>query len=171
MRISGREKIFLWIGAVCAGAIVLFLLVVDPALKRSRELDRLIPQKERELQEIRLLRQGLEALNETKAALAQRMPAGARALPPLSRLDGWIETAGLRSNVRSIKPSPSSGAGGEGMIVEMGMEKTDLPRLTHFLYEIQSGGGGVRIARIAIKPRYTTPRILDISMQMVFYQG
>lgn len=171
MRVTGRERVFLLSGVILAGAILLYLLVLDPALKRSRDLDRLIPQKERELQEIRHLRQGLEDLREAKAALAQRIPPGQRAVPPLSRLDGWIEGSGLRPNVRSIRPSPSSGGGGEGMIVEMVMEKADLPRLTHFFYEIQAGSGGVRIARMAIKPRYTTPRFLDVSMQMVFYPG
>lgn len=171
MKVSGREKVFLLGGAVLAGAVLLYVFVLDPALKRSRDLDRLIPQKERELQELRHLRQELDGLRVAQAAMAQRIPPGQRAVAPLSRLDGWIEAAGLRPNIRSIKPSPFSGSGNEGMMVELAIEKADLARLIHFLYEIQVGGSGVRIARMAIKPRYTTPRFLDISMQMIFYSG
>lgn len=171
MKITGREKIFLWMGAIVGAAALISILVVDPLWKRSRELDRLIPQKERELEEIRSLRKELESLTEAKAILARRTPAGEKALPPLSRLDGWIETAQLRSQVRSIKPSTPPGASGEGMIVELVMEKADLPRLTHFLYAMQSEGAGMRIGRMTLKPRYTTPRFIDISIQMVFYQG
>jgi hypothetical protein len=171
MRITGRERIFLWAGALVGAAALISLLVVEPVLKRSRELDRLIPQKERELEEIRSLQKELESLRELRAALARRTPPGEKAVPPLSRLDGWIETAGLRSQVRSIKPSASSGALGERMIVELVMEKADLPRLTQFLYAVQSEGAGVRIGRMTLKPRYTTPRFIDISIQMIFYQG
>jgi hypothetical protein len=171
MRISGRERIFLLGGLGFIGAILFLLLVVDPAMKRNRQLERLIPQKERDLQELRLWRKELATLKEAQASLARRMPASERSLSPLSKLDGWIEAAGLRSNVRSIKPAPSGGPGGEGTTVEVILEKAGLPQLTRFLYEIQSSSGGVRIARMAIKPRYTTPRYLDIRMQMIFYQG
>jgi len=103
--------------------------------------------------------------------MVQKIPAGERALAPLSKLDGLIERAGLRQSIRSIKPSPTTGTGAEAMIVEVLMEKANLPQLTRFLYEVQSSPGGFRIARLAIKPRYTTPRYLDVSLQMVFYQG
>ncbi len=57
------------------------------------------------------------------------------------------------------------------MTVDVLMEKAELPQLTRFLYEIQSSPGGSRVARINLKPRYTTPKYLDVSLQMVFYQG
>ena len=169
MRISGREKLFLWGGAVSLAALLVFLLAVDPALKRAGELKRLIPQKEQELKQLRLLQKELESLRETKAALLQKIPAGERTLPPLSRLDGWIERSGLRPSVKSIKPSPSPG--GDGMAVDVLMEKAELPHLTRFLYEAQSSSGGFRVARANIKPRYTTPKYLDVSLQLIFYQG
>jgi hypothetical protein len=101
--------------------------------------------------------------------MLQKIPAEERSLPPLSRLDGWIERSGLRKNIRSIKPSPSPG--GEGMIVEVMVEKAELPQLALFLYEVQSSSGGSRIARLGVKPRYTTPKYLDISLQLIFYRG
>jgi hypothetical protein len=169
MRISGREKIFLWGGIAFLVGLTVFLLVVDPALKRATELKRLIPQKEQELKQLRLLYKELESLKETKAALLQKVPAGERSLPPLSRLDGWIERSGLRPSVKSIKPSPSPGGG--GMVVDVMMEKAELPLLTRFLYEAKSSPGGFRVARIDLKPRYTTPKYLDVSLQLIFYQG
>jgi len=169
MRISGREKLFLWGGAALLAVLLVFLLAVDPALKRAGELKRLIPQKEQELKQLRLLLKELELLKEAKAGLLQKIPAGERAMPPLSRLDGWIERSGLRPSVKSIKPSPSPGA--EGMVVDVIMEKAELPYLTRFLYEAQSSPGGFRVARINLKPRYTTPKYLDVSLQMIFHQG
>jgi hypothetical protein len=169
MRISGREKVFLWGAASLLVALLVFLLVADPALKRAKDLKRLIPQKEQELKQLRLLHKELESLKETKAALLQKVPAEEKALPPLSRLDGWIERSGLRPSVKSIKPSPSPGGG--GMVVDVLMEKAELPLLTRFLYEAQSSPGGFRVARIALKPRYTTPKYLDVSLQLIFYQG
>ena len=169
MKITGREKSLLWGGAGFLVVLLVFQLAVYPAIKRTKELTRLIPQKERELKELRQLSKELDSLREAKALMLQRIPVQERTLPPLSRLDGWIERSGLRQNIRSIKPSPS--AGGEGMIVEVQAEKAELPQLARFLYEVQSSPGGSRIGRLTIKPRYTTPKYLDVSLQMIFYQG
>jgi hypothetical protein len=168
MRITGREKAVLWIGGGCAAILLISLLIVAPAYKRGKELERLIPQKERDLRDLRLLRKEFEVLKETRVAMAAKIPASERALAPLSRLDGWIERSGLRTQIRSIKPSSP---GPEGMTVEIQIEKTELPQLTRFLYEMQSSPGGFQVSRMSIKPRYTTPRYLDVSLQMVFYRG
>ena len=167
--VTGREKTFLWGGVGALAVLLVLQLAVYPAIKRAQELTRLIPQKERELKEIRQLSKELNSIKEAKVALIQKIPAQERNLPPLSRLDGWIEHSELRQNIRSIKPSPSTG--GEGMIVEVQVEKAELPQLVRFLYEVQSTPGGSRIARLTVKPRYTTPKYLDVSLQMIFYQG
>jgi hypothetical protein len=171
VKITGREKTFLVGGACILGVLLVFHLLVYPALKRTRDLERLILQKERDLKELRLLKKEFESLKQARAVMAQKIPVNERTLSPLSRLDNWIERSGLRQNIRSIKPSSATGAGGEAMTVEVSMEKTDLPHLTRFLYFVQSSPGGLQIARMAIKPRYTTPRQLDVNLQMVFYQG
>jgi len=168
MRITGREKVFLWIGGGCVAILLFSLLILVPAYKRGQQLERLLPQKERDLRDLRLLRREFEMLKEARIALTARIPASEKALSPLSKLDGWIERSGLRTNIRSIKPSSP---GPEGMTVEVLMEKTELPQLTRFLYEIQSSPGGFQISRMSIKPRYTTPRFLDVSLQMFFYRG
>jgi type II secretory pathway component PulM len=169
MRITGREKIFLWGGVGFLAALLIIQLAIYPAFKRTRELARLIPQKERELKELRHLREELDSLREAKAEWIRRIPVQERILAPLSRLDGWIERSGLRQNIRSIKPSPPSQ--GAGMVIEVQVEKAELPQLTRFLYEAQSSPGGSRIERLTVKPRYTAPKYLEVSLQMVFYQG
>lgn len=171
MRITGREKTFLMGGACLLGALLVFQFAFYPAYKRTRELERLIPQKERDLRELRLLKKEFDSLKEMRAARIQKIPPSERALAPLSKLDALIERSGLRQNIRSIKPSPSGGASPEAMTVEVMIEKADLPRMSRFLYEVQSSPGGFRIARMGIKPRYTTPRYLDVTLEMVFYQG
>ena len=171
MKITGREKAFLYGGAGILGVLLVYYLVFDPAFKRAQDLERLIPQKERDLKEVRLLRKEFESLKQARAIMAQKIPVNERTLSPLSRLDNWIERSGLRQNIRFIKPSPAAKGGGETMTIEVSMEKTDLPHLTRFLYFVQFSPGGFQIARMTIKPRYTTPRQLDVNLQMVFYHG
>jgi hypothetical protein len=171
VKFSGREKWFLGGGACLLGGFLVFHLVLFPAFKRTQDLERLIPQKERELKEVRLLKKEFESLKQARAAMAQKIPASERALSPLSRLDNWIERSGMRQNIRSIKPAPGAKGGSETVTIEVSMEKTDLPHLIRFLYFVQSSPGGLQIARMAIKPRYTTPRQMDVNLQMVFYQG
>lgn len=170
MRATGREKTFLGAGVCLLAVVVAVQFLFLPALKRARELERLVPQKERELKEMRLLRGAWESLKERRAAVAQKIPAGEQALSPLARLDGLIERNGLRQNVRSIKPTPAAAGGPQMTIVEIALEKTDLQHLTRFLYELQSLAG-LQVARLAVKPRYTTPRYLDVNLQLNFYQG
>ena len=171
MKVTGREKTFLFGGACILGALLVYHLVLYPAIKRTRDLERLIPQKERDLKELRLLKKEFEFLKQARTVMAQKIPVNERTLSPLSMLDNWIERSGLRQNIRFIKPSPATGAGGEAMTVDVSMEKIDLPHLTRFIYFVQSSPGGFHIARMAIKPRYTTPRYLDVTLQMVFYRG
>ncbi len=171
MKFTGRERGFLVGGAFVLGAFLIFYLVLSPAYQRTRDLDRLIPQKERVLKEVRQLKKEFEALKQARAAMAQKIPANERLLSPLSRLDNWIERSGIRQNILSIKPLPAAKGRSESMTIEVSMEKTDLPHLTRFLYFVQSSSGGLQIARVTIKPRYTTPRQMDVNMQMVFYQG
>jgi len=171
MKITGRERTFVIAGGCLLGALLVFQLALYPSIKRSGELGRLIPRKERDLREIRLLRKEFDSLKEMRASMAQKIPASERALSPLSKLDGMIERSNLRQNIRSIKPSTSTGVGGETMTVEVSMEKVDLAQVTRFLYVAQSSHGGFRFARMSIKPRYTTPRYLDVNLQMIFYQG
>lgn len=171
MRIKEREKKFIVVGIFCLGIILVFQLVIYPAWQRAGDLERLIRQKEKELSELRALRKELISLRQIRADLSLRLPPEERNLPPLSRLNSWVERAELKQNVRTIKPSPAVGGGGEEMIVELVLEKTDLPHLTRFLYLIQSSPGAFNISRISIKPRYTTPRFIDASLQIVFYQN
>ncbi len=117
------------------------------------------------------MRKELDSLRSMRANLVQKIPVSERSLPPLSKLDRIIEKSSLKQNIRSIKPSPAAGESSEGLVVEVMMEKVELPQLVRFFYEVQSSPGGFYIARIAMKPRYTTPRYLDLILQMIFYQG
>lgn len=170
MGISRREKFFLIGGIGLVALILVIQMGIYPAWKRSKDLDRLIFQKEKEIQEIRLLKRELGSLKEAQAALRQQIPAEERTMEPLSKLDRLIERTELRGNVRAIKPSPAPGARME-LGIEVALEKVDLPQLTRFLYETQSSGSGIRIEKMSIKPRYTAPKHLDVDLQMVFYQG
>ncbi len=169
MRVTGRERVFVWGGAAALGIVLVLQLAILPAVKRSGELNRMTSQKEQELKEVRQLGRELQSLKEARSQALQKVPPQERSLPPLSRLDGWISRSGLRQNIRSIKPSPAAEKG--GTIIEVQVEKAELPQLTRFFYEVQSTPGGSRIERLNIKPRYTTPKYLDVSLQMVFYQG
>jgi hypothetical protein len=170
MKITARERTLVVGGGVLLAILLAGQMLISPAYQRIRDLQRLVPQKERELGEVRQLRKELEALQGRKNYLLQNIPPGERTLAPLAKLDGLIERCGLRAYIRSIRPTQGAAEAGEEMTVEVQAERVDLPQLTRFLYEVQAAPRGVRIARMGIKPRYTTPRYLDITLQMVFYR-
>jgi len=95
-----------------------------PGVEEGRGVEASHSPEGAELNQLRLLQKELESLKEARAALLQKVPAGRRPCPPFP-LDGWIERSGLRPSVKSIKPSPSPGGG--GMVVDVLMEKAELP--------------------------------------------
>lgn len=171
MRIKEREKKLIGGGLLFLGLILLFQWVIYPAWQRAGDLERLIRQKEKELSELRVLQKELASLRKFRTDLSKEQPLTEKNLPPLLRLNSWVERGEIKQNIRAIKPTPAVGGGSAEMIIEVSLEKTDLPHLTRFLFLIQSSPGAFNISRISIKPRYTTPRFIDVTLQLVFYRS
>lgn len=171
MAITKRERSFITGGICLLTGLIIFQFLLYPAFQRARDLNRLILQKEKELREMRVLKKEFASLKQARVDLSSRLGPEERALSPLARLESWIERAELKRNIKAIKPLPGVESSKEEMVIEVSLEKTDLPHLTRFLYLLESSLGGFNISRLSIKPRYTTPRFLDVNMQIVFYRS
>jgi len=160
LKLEERDKKVLIFGGAAAAIILLYTLVLSPLtsdLSRKREL---LPRKEKDLAEIKLLRtQYLEIqqrLQEAQAAAAKRGPL-------LTDIENITKRANLSSKIVSLKPQ--AGAQTEGFkesIVEIKLENISLYDVVNYVYLIEKDT--LRIRKLQFKPRYDNPKLLNATI-------
>jgi len=160
LKLEERDKKVLIFGGAAAAIILLYTLVLSPLtsdLSRKREL---LPRKEKDLVEIKLLRtQYLEIqqrLQEAQAAAAKRGPL-------LTDIENITKRANLSSKIVSLKPQ--AGAQTEGFkesIVEIKLENISLYDVVNYVYLIEKDT--LRIRKLQFKPRYDNPKLLNATI-------
>ena len=160
MKLEERDKKVLIFGGTAAAIILLYTFVLSPLtsdLSRKREL---LPRKEKDLVEIKLLRtQYLEIqqrLQEAQAAAAKRGPL-------LTDIENITKRANLSSKIVSLKPQ--AGVQAEGFkesIVEIKLENISLYDVVNYVYLIEKDT--LRIRKLQFKPRYDNPKLLNATI-------
>ncbi|MBI3327668.1 MAG: hypothetical protein HYZ81_13335 [Nitrospinae bacterium] len=164
MKLAGREKLILTAGGVAIALLLFFQFGLSPALGRLKTLDRLVGQKERDVQEMKALRETYlsrkAVMEEMNHSLSQR----GKDFAIFSFLEDLAIKAGVKSNIVYMKPalSTSSELYRESS-VEMKLEGIALQQLIQYLYQIEQAPQTLRIRRLLIKPRLGNPDILDIT--------
>ena len=101
MKLESRDKKTLIFGGIAAAIIVFYAFVVSPLtsdLARKREL---IPKKERDLVEMRVLK---DQYLELQQRLRQAQAAAAKRGPLLTELENLTKRANLGGKIVSLKP-------------------------------------------------------------------
>jgi type II secretory pathway component PulM len=157
VKLESRDKKALLIGGVAAVIIVLYAFVVSPLtsdLTRKREL---IPRKERELTEMRVLK---DQYLEMKQRLQQAQAIAAQRGPLLTEIENLTKRANLNSKMVSVKPQ--AGVQTESFkesIVEIRLDNITLYDIVNYVYLLEKNG--LRIKKLNFKPRYDNPKLLN----------
>ena len=157
MKLEPRDKKTLIIGAIAALIIVLYAFVVSPLtsdLTRKREL---IPKKERDLVEMRVLK---DQYLEMKQRLQQAQATAAKRGPLLTEIENLTKRANLNSKMVSLKPQ--TGVQTEAFkesIVEIRLDNITLYDIVNYVYLLEKDG--LRIKKLNFKPRYDNPKLLN----------
>jgi type II secretory pathway component PulM len=157
MKLEERDKKTLIIGGIAAAVILLYAFVIAPLsadLSRKRDL---IPKKERDLAEIRVLKdQYLEMqrrLQQVQAAAAQRGPL-------LTEIENITRRANLSSKIVSLKPQAGVQAGTfKESIVEIKLENITLYDIVNYVNLLEKAT--LRIRKLYFKPRFDNPKLLN----------
>jgi type II secretory pathway component PulM len=157
VKLEERDKKTLIIGGIAAAVILLYALVIAPLsadLSRKRDL---IPKKERDLAEIRVLKdQYLEMqrqLQQVQAAAAQRGPI-------LTEIENITRRANLSSKIVSLKPQAGVQAGTfQESIVEIKLENVTLYDIVNYVNLLEKAT--LRIRKLYFKPRFDNPKLLN----------
>lgn len=157
MKLEPRDKKTLIIGAIAALIIVLYAFVVSPLtsdLTRKREL---IPKKERDLVEMRVLKDQYLEMNQR---LQQAQAAAAKRGPLLTEIENLTKRANLNSKMVSLKPQ--TGVQTEAFkesIVEIRLDNITLYDIVNYVFLLEKDG--LRIKKLNFKPRYDNPKLLN----------
>lgn len=157
MKLDPKDKKTLIIGAIAALIIVLYAFVVSPLtsdLTRKREL---IPKKERDLVEMRVLKDQYLEMNQR---LQQAQAAAAKRGPLLTEIENLTKRANLNSKMVSLKPQ--AGVQTESFkesIVEIRLDNITLYDIVNYVFLLEKDG--LRIKKLNFKPRYDNPKLLN----------
>ena len=171
MNLGGREKLVLIAGGVAVALLLFYRFGLSPALERLRMLDRLVATKERDLHEMKSLRETYLAqkglMEEVNRSLSQR----GQDFAIFSFLEDLANKTGIKNNIMYMKPALTTpGELFRESSVEMRLEGIALPQLTRYLYDIERAPQLLRVRRMHIKPRPANPDQLDVTFQVsTFY--
>jgi type II secretory pathway component PulM len=157
LKFESRDKKALLIGGVCAAIILLYAFVVSPLtsdLSRKREL---LPKKEQDLVEMRVLK---DQYLEIQKRLQQAQAAAAKRGPLLTEIENLTKRANLSSKMVSLKPQ--AGVQTETFkesIVEIKLDNITLYDIVNYIYQLEQDG--LRIKKLNFKPKYDNPKLLS----------
>jgi len=160
LKLEPRDKKVLLFGSVAAALILLYVYALAPFtsdLSRKREL---IPRKEKELAEMKVLKEQYleiqERLREAQAAAAKRGPL-------LTEIENITKRSNLGGKIVSLKPQ--AGVQTEGFkesIVEVKLDNITLYDVVNYVYLLEKEA--LRIRKLQFKPRYDNPKLLNATV-------
>jgi general secretion pathway protein M len=171
MKLGRREKLVIIAGGVAVVLLLFYRFGLSPAIERLRMLDRLVAIKERDLHQMKTLRETYLAqkrlMEEVHRSLAQR----GQDFAIFSFLEDLANKTGIKNNIMYMKPAITTpGELFRESSVEMRLEGIALQQLTRYLYDIERAPQLLRVRRMHIKPRPANPDLLDVTFQVsTFY--
>jgi type II secretory pathway component PulM len=167
MRLTRRERWFVIGLIVLVAAWALFVFGISPAAERIETLNRVIPEKQRELGELRTksaqylaLRAGLDDYKR-KAASEEK---GFELLPFLESLNDQLhlaeKVAAMKQEILQVDSSYCE------IIVETELENLTFKQLMEFLLKIKSSTHHLQIKSLYTKKNTANPNSLDTVIQI-----
>lgn len=160
MKLNARDKRTLIIGAAIAAMIVVYSFFIAPFtsdLSRKRDL---IPKKERDLAEIRVLQKQYQ---EMQQRLQQAQSAAAKRGPILTEIENLTKRANLGNKIVSLKPQTGTQAAGfKESLVEVRFENITLYDAVNFVFLVEKAA--FRIKKLNFKTRFDNPKLLNATL-------
>ena len=157
MKLEPRDKKILIIGGAVAAVILLYAFVVSPLTEDLSRKRGLIPKKERNLANMRVLS---EQYLEIQRRLQQAQAAAGQRGPLLTEIENITKRAALSGKIVSLKPQAGMQAEDfKESTVEIKLDNVtlyDIVNYVHLLEKVQ-----LRIRKLAFKPRFDNPKLLN----------
>lgn len=162
IRLTKREKLLAGGLVIFASAWSLFAVGVKPALDRIDTLDRVISEKQLELEEIRTISKEYIHLNKGLGNIRTKEDARQDTPELLPFLDSLIAECGLSKNVESMKRQVAQiDSNYSEIIIEVKIKSVPIGRLVDFLGKIEMSRNQARTKSLYIKRNISNKNLLD----------
>ncbi|MEO5656131.1 MAG: type II secretion system protein GspM [Nitrospiria bacterium] len=167
---SDREHLVLGGGAAILAALLGYFLVLDPVLARHARLDRLVVQRQADLD--RVIRLGAEYREAAdRVAALDRRVAQPGGFSLLSFLEQTAAAQQMRGRLASIRPQPSQTLHPyRELSAEVKLESITLPQIVAYFQALDRAPQRLRVKYLRLKTRYADPKLLDGSFLVSTYE-
>ncbi|HCO94356.1 MAG TPA: hypothetical protein DIU00_10455 [Phycisphaerales bacterium] len=162
MRLTQREYL-LAAGLVALVAAWAFYTVgVGPALERIETLNRVIPEKQNELEKLRTKTGEYIALHDSIEEMRTKIASQEETFELLPYAESLVQECGLTKNLVTMKQQPSQlETNYHETVVEIELENLTLRQIFDFLQKIKSSKVLARTKTLHIKRNPTNANLLD----------
>jgi general secretion pathway protein M len=170
MQLAKREKYLIGLAVCVIVFAVLIQLVLMPFVDGRQRMQNSVAAQERNLQEIVRLSQEYKALEQDSETLTQRLASRPGNFTLFSFLEKAAGKAGVKNNIKYMKPSASTGKGPfKEALVEMKLERITLKQMVDYLKLIESPDDIVSVKRISVQTNKKETQYLDAILQVLTF--
>ena len=170
MQLAKREQYFVTLAGVVLVAALVIQFAIMPFLEKKERYKNNVAVKRNNLQQMVALRQEYMLLQQDSDTLAQRLNKRPKNFTLFSFLEKAAGDAGVMDNIKSMKPSASTGKGPfKESLVEMKLERITLGQMVGYLRLIESPETLVSVKRISIQANKKETQFLDVILQVLTF--
>ena len=170
MQLAKREKYLIALAVAVVVSALVIQLVIMPFWEKRERFQNSVVVKQNNLQQIAALRQEYLLLQQNSDTLAQRLAVRPKNFTLFSFLEKAAGDAGVKDNIKSMKPSASTGKGPfKESLVEMKLERITLGQMVGYLKLIESPVNLVSVKRISIQSNKKETQFLDVVLQVLTF--
>ena len=167
IRLTQRERWMAGIVGVFILAYGFYALAIGPAIERIRTLERVIPEKRQELEEIKAKSEHCLTLQNKLKDLRQRVAIDGQRFEPLAYLESLTKKKGLTEKVASMKQDTSQlDSDYSQTIVELKFQDITLQQLIDLLLAVKSSNHALWIKSLYAKKDVADPGKLEAVIQV-----
>jgi type II secretory pathway component PulM len=167
IRLRRREKLLAAGMLVFVAVWSLFAVAVNPAFDRIETLNRVISEKQQELEEIRAISKEYIDMNGILDNLQVTVDSQQETFELLPFLESLIEECGLAKNLETMKRQILQiDSNYSQIIVEVRLESLSIGRLIDFLSKIQSLQARIKTKSLYIKRNMANKNLLDTVIEV-----
>ncbi|MBE9519743.1 MAG: type II secretion system protein M [Proteobacteria bacterium] len=172
MQLAKREKYLIGLAVCVIVFAVLIQLVIMPFVDGRQRMQNSVAAQEKNLQKIVRLSQEYKALEQDSETLTERLASRPGNFTLFSFLEKAAGKAGVKNNIKYMKPSASTGKGPfKESLVEMKLEKITLKQMVDYLKLIESPDDIVSVKRISVQTNKKETQYLDAILQVLTFSS
>lgn len=167
MRFTRRERGLFFGLLFFAVAVGLFIFAIKPALARIEVLTRVIPEKAKDLQDVKAKSKQYLALHTVLDDFKRKANVQEKDFELLTFLESTVSREGLTGKVTAMKQKvlPLDSNYSE-IVVEVGLENITLDKMVNLLIKVKSSSHFLQIKSLYTKKSTTAPDLLDTVIQI-----